>query len=54
VKEIEQSIVDPNAKITQGFQPNIMPENYEQTIDPKDLKLLVEFLYENAGKTQQK
>jgi mono/diheme cytochrome c family protein len=54
VKEIEQSIVDPNAKITQGFQPNIMPENYEQTIDPKDLKLLVDFLYENAGKTQQK
>ena len=54
VKEIEQSIVDPNAKITKGFQPNIMPENYEQTIDPKDLKLLVDFLYENAGKTQQK
>ena len=54
VKEIEQSITDPNAKITQGFQPNIMPENYEQTIDPKDLKLLVDFLYENAGKTQQK
>ena len=30
--EIEESIVDPNAKIAQGYPPNVMPENFEQTI----------------------
>ncbi len=47
-QQIEKNIVDPNAEIAKGFQPNIMPANYGQTIDPKDLKLLVDFLYENS------
>ncbi len=49
--QIETSIVAANEDIVKGFQPNVMPQNYESTIDPKDLKLLVDFLYENAGKT---
>ena len=48
--QIEESIVDPNKVIVKGFQPNVMPQNYQSTIDPKDLKDLVDFLYENAGK----
>jgi mono/diheme cytochrome c family protein len=48
--EIEKSITDPNAKITPGFPPNTMPGNFAQTIDPKDLKLLVKFLISSAGK----
>ena len=51
VKDIETSIVDPSADIVQGFQAGVMPEDYGDTIEPKDLKLLVDFLYENAGKT---
>ena len=47
-KQIETSIVDPNAEIVQGFQPNIMPQNYGQVIEPKDLKELVAFLYDNS------
>jgi mono/diheme cytochrome c family protein len=51
--KIEQDIVDPNAVITQGFQSGVMPENFGDTIESKDLKLLVDFLYENAGKSQK-
>jgi hypothetical protein len=47
--EINQSIVDPNKKITPGFPPNVMPQNFGQTIDPKDLKLLVNFLITSTG-----
>lgn len=47
---IEESIVDPNKEIVKGFQPNVMPQNYSSTIDQKDIKALVDFLYQNAGK----
>lgn len=49
--EIEESIVDPNKVIVQGFQPNVMPSNYSTTIDQQEIKDLVDFLYENSGKT---
>ena len=49
--EIEESIVDPNKVIVQGFQPNVMPTNYSTTIDQQEIKDLVDFLYENSGKT---
>jgi mono/diheme cytochrome c family protein len=51
--EIETSIIDPNKNIAQGFSAGIMPENYGDQIDPKDLKLLVDFIYTNAGKPQK-
>lgn len=49
--QIEESILDPNKEIVQGFQPNVMPSNYGSTIDQQEIKDLVDFLYENAGKT---
>jgi mono/diheme cytochrome c family protein len=52
-QQIEESIVDPDAEITQGFQSGIMPTNYGDTIEAKDLKLLVDFLSENAGTSPQ-
>ena len=52
--QIEDSIVAPNDDITKGFQPNIMPDNYGDTIEAKDLKELVDFLHENAGKKPPK
>ena len=48
--EIQKSITDPNAKITSGYPPNVMPSDFAQRINPKDLKLLVSFLLEKAGK----
>ncbi len=47
--EIEQSITDPNAKITPGYPPNVMPSTFGQAINPKDLGTLVKFLQQNAG-----
>lgn len=47
---VEQSIVDPSAEITQGFS-DIMPQGFGDSIDPADLKILVKFLVDNAGKT---
>jgi cytochrome c551/c552 len=41
---IRQSIVDPNAVIAQGFQPNIMPPDYGQKLSDKQLNDLVAFL----------
>ena len=49
-KLIEESIVDPNAKIAKGFPPNVMPGNYESLISPTELKELVEFLTGSTAK----
>ena len=50
---VEESIVDPEAQPTQGFPAGVMPQDYEAQIPPEDLKLLVEFLVQNAGKGAQ-
>lgn len=46
---VEQSIVDPNAVLSQGFEAGIMPATYADSIDPADLELLVKFLTTCAG-----
>lgn len=48
--EVEKSIVDPEADISQGFPAGVMPDNYADLIDPKEIKDLVEFLVGEAGK----
>jgi mono/diheme cytochrome c family protein len=48
-KEVEQSIVDPNAKIEQGFPSGVMPETYGEDLTPKELQDLSEFIVEAAG-----
>jgi mono/diheme cytochrome c family protein len=48
--EIEESIVDPEAKIEQGYPKGVMPQNFKEKIQPEELKQLVEFLSESAGK----
>jgi mono/diheme cytochrome c family protein len=48
--QIKQSIVDPNAKISPGYPPNVMPQNFGQTINTQDLALLIKFLESSAGK----
>jgi mono/diheme cytochrome c family protein len=41
---IRESIVNPNAEIAQGFQPNIMPPDFGQKLSKKQLDDLVAFL----------
>jgi mono/diheme cytochrome c family protein len=48
--QITKSIVDPNAEIAKGFPANVMPGNYEKQIPPDQLKQLVSYLVQSAGK----
>jgi mono/diheme cytochrome c family protein len=48
-KQVEQSIVDPEADISQGFPSGVMPDNYGDELSPKELKDLADFLVESAG-----
>ena len=47
--QISQSITDPNAVITPGFQPNVMPSNFGQTLTPQQLQQLVGYLQQSTG-----
>ena len=31
-RRVEESIVDPNAKIAKGYPPNVMPQNYSRSL----------------------
>jgi mono/diheme cytochrome c family protein len=46
---IHEDVADPNKEIAKGYPPNVMPQNYEQTLSPKELEDLVEYLFEEAG-----
>ena len=48
--ELRQSIVDPNAKKSPGYPPNVMPDNFGQVIEPPALDQLVQFLLLYANK----
>jgi cytochrome c oxidase subunit II len=45
---IRESIVNPNATIAQGFQPNVMP-NYGEQLESKQVADLVAFLQQNQS-----
>jgi cytochrome c oxidase subunit 2 len=47
---IRKSIVDPNAELAPGFQPNVMPENFGELLSQQQLDSLVEYLLDTAGK----
>jgi cytochrome c oxidase subunit 2 len=46
---IKQSIVDPNAVVTKGFSPGIMPQNYKDQLQPAEIDALVKYLKESTG-----
>ncbi|MGE5857492.1 MAG: c-type cytochrome [Solirubrobacterales bacterium] len=47
--QISQSISNPNAQITPGYQPNVMPQNFGQTLTPPQLQQLVAYLQQATG-----
>jgi mono/diheme cytochrome c family protein len=46
---IETSIVDPNAEIAKGFQPDIMPTDFGDVLSPEDLANLVAYLSQSTS-----
>ena len=46
--ELRESIVDPDAKITEGFQPGLMPR-YGDSLSEQQVDALVKYLKEVAG-----
>jgi hypothetical protein len=46
---IHESIVDPNKEIAKGYPPNVMPQNFEQTLSEKELEDLVKYLSESTS-----
>ncbi len=51
---IDKSIVDPNAVIAKGFPANVMPATYKQTLTPKELEDLVQYLLQSSGDGKSK
>ncbi len=47
---IEESIVDPNARIVKGYPANVMPANFKTTITPTQLEQLVQYLIGSTAK----
>jgi mono/diheme cytochrome c family protein len=45
---VEESIVDPNAKIAKGYPPNVMPQNFKTLIQPSEIKQLVQYLLDST------
>jgi cytochrome c oxidase subunit 2 len=43
---ILESIVDPNAKVASGYQPDVMPGTYESSLSDAQLDALVQYLVE--------
>jgi cytochrome c oxidase subunit 2 len=46
---IRTSIEDPNAKITKGYKPNIMPQDFKTKLSKQELDALVKYLLEAQG-----
>ena len=46
---IKESIEDPNAKIAKGYPANVMPQNFHETLTPKEIENLVEYLIESTS-----
>jgi len=45
---IRESIVKPDAQITEGFAPGLMPKDYGQKLSDQELNDLVAFLLQSA------
>jgi mono/diheme cytochrome c family protein len=45
---IEEMIVNPNAEVVEGYSPNVMPQDYGQTLSGEEVQALAEFLVANS------
>lgn len=54
VTMIHDSIVDPNAVIAKGYPPNVMPATYGDSLTPKELDDLVQYLVQSTSGGKRK
>jgi len=47
---IRRAIVDPNEDIAEGYQPNVMPQDFEERLSKAELDALVAYLAQAAGR----
>jgi cytochrome c oxidase subunit II len=47
---IRESIVDPNKEIAPGFQPDVMPATFRESLSQQQLDSLVDYLLQTAAK----
>ncbi|MEA2291936.1 MAG: cytochrome c oxidase subunit [Solirubrobacteraceae bacterium] len=48
--DIQESIVAPDAKITPGYSPGVMPQNFQETLGADGVKAVVNYLAEVSGR----
>lgn len=41
---IEEMIIHPNEEVVEGYSPNVMPQNYSQSLSKTEVQELAEFL----------
>ncbi|HEV7615661.1 MAG TPA: cytochrome c [Solirubrobacterales bacterium] len=46
---VHEDVADPNKDIAKGYPPNVMPQNYEETLTSKELDDLVQYLLEETS-----
>ena len=46
---IEESIVDPEKEIVEGFPGGTMPDNFGETLSPEQIEALVAYIAESVG-----
>jgi cytochrome c oxidase subunit 2 len=46
---VRQSIIDPDARLAEGFQGGVMPKTYDRTLTDEQLDALVQYLLEGDG-----
>jgi cytochrome c oxidase subunit 2 len=46
---VRESIIDPDAEIAKGFQPGVMPSNFEETLTKEQIDGLVDYLVKSTG-----
>lgn len=46
---LRESIVEPNAHIVEGFQPDVMPQNYDEGLTEREIDNLVAYLLTLEG-----
>lgn len=47
---IKTSIINPQAAISKGFPPNVMPPNFSETLKPAEIDALVQYLVKSTKK----
>jgi cytochrome c oxidase subunit 2 len=45
---IEEMIIHPNAEVIEGYPPNVMPQDYGQTLSSEEVHAVAEFLVANS------